>query len=403
MGSVVAMRRRVTAPRTRVTAGLAIFMLVAYSGWVACSSESGNSPGDDASTDASETQDAHFEHTVVDHSESEEPHIDAVESPEAAGFDVDPETAAAYPWLCDASAWKLTDTAYSCDVYVGDVDKLQWPPFAWESCGTGCRVAPVLQGPNRALVWGRLSHARVAHGVVEMGLSLQLELSSSLQLAASLNLDAGVTSVVRTKTGTGGCQALLQGDRTSRLFVISPVGDYDTMQLGVLPIRPEDSAEWLVPPVSDMQSFKGFELDEQWGMEVGNGSIHLGKLAGSSSDTEMIHTSSYITNTTGFQDLVYWTDWKYPYAVLNSWTRARGVQTLVQGPWNVIKAIAHEDKLVWVGAHGPNTDSGSYEAVELYWSPFTTDPAEIIVHSGPSLPVEYTIQRVVAAGDWGGG
>jgi hypothetical protein len=115
---------------------------------------------------------------------------------------------------------------------------------------------------------------------------------------------------------------------------------------------------------------------------------------------DIVHTAAYLGSVRGFGDGVFWNDWEAPRATLWSWTKGGQAVRLVQGPWDVAHFAVSTERVVWLGVQGIEASSGGYDSAVLYWSPFATDPGEVILHEGPSLPVPFNSGPMHTAGDW---
>lgn len=59
-----------------------------------------------------------------------------------------------------------------------------------------------------------------------------------------------------------------------------------------------------------------------------------------------------------------------------------------------------DDRLVWLGEHGPNVADGAYDAVEIYSSPVPDKPSDVVITKGPPLPVTAGLLDIKTGGDY---
>jgi hypothetical protein len=91
--------------------------------------------------------------------------------------------------------------------------------------------------------------------------------------------------------------------------------------------------------------------------------------------------------------------WGYGPAPIRSLTMDGGAVDLVPpvGTRHVLGMGLSPDRLAWIDAERPGD---LFSEATWHWSPRTTDPAEVVVHDGPSLPVRGLVQNVRVFGDW---
>jgi hypothetical protein len=185
---------------------------------------------------------------------------------------------------------------------------------------------------------------------------------------------------------------------TGRAFKVVPLADGPPTTVAMGPARPEDG---FVFDLYDSPTPFGelFDFASGWGLLHGTGPVEVSDSL-YSSHLATIASGRDNTGVTSLGEAVFWSEWPYSgYAVLRSWNRTDGLVTLLQGPWHVNSAAASPSRLVWLATQRDAVDRPTRFA-QLYWSPFTTRPSDVIQNAGPVLPTTSRGFKLQTAGDW---
>ncbi len=306
-----------------------------------------------------------------------------------AQIDVD---APGYQWLFD-NAWKAVLTQPSCDVRVGEVTKLKWPGFSWTSCGTGCRRAAAVNGPDAP--WKGAN--RIGSG------------SRTTKGALTIYLAAGV----RLPPGAGWVAAL-EVPSWKPVSIVRNYGDDCTMSFSrnhtsVFQLLQNDGQATLGQTLSSSVVFASpthklgsryFDLVGGWGHIAASSVIGVSIDTTSTAFSTVYSSPGPLEHPRGVGQAVLWRDWSGPTASTAVWTKQGGARTLLQASYHVVQHAATDDRVVWVGATGSALPGSDYSTAQLYWSDLKLDPDQIVPKAGPKLPLKYTPHPLFAAGKW---
>jgi len=102
----------------------------------------------------------------------------------------------------------------------------------------------------------------------------------------------------------------------------------------------------------------------------------------------------------GHDDTAFWSTTSPTGDVIRGFGSSGTVATFVAQAADDRSFAVSDDKLVWFGTHGPDTHTGTYDAVEVYWSPRPETPADVVIHTGPSIPYRHGFLWAKTGGDY---
>ena len=119
-----------------------------------------------------------------------------------------------HAWLDDPALWKLLPSderlpwSSTCAVFEANEEDLRFPPIAWESCGTACERADVVQGYSASSNLVRLGTERTAAGNPEAHLAVNHTVHNAadgaLAVSRIISLRSGATVAATTaRIGAG--------------------------------------------------------------------------------------------------------------------------------------------------------------------------------------------------------
>ena len=359
-----------------------------------CTDSTGAVPTNPASSiDASDAPfDARDAHQSGDasHNGDAAPDSTSSDSPADSGTDALSQENA---WLYDEAVWKRVTSVPECDAFEAEATNLDYPHYEWSDCGQGCTTSPVLA--TTALAYGQLSasSARVVSG--RPYLSLTVLMPTGAQLTILIDAQSGtIVSAVRTEKP---CLGLFAGIGTTRVMYVFATGGGTQRAIAWLPLSPDGHAVW--SPNRIVPSWQAFDLGDTWGGVQDNAAIRIAD-SPSTGSLNTIFADGWLGDGLGLGDTAFWIRWKAPHASLGRWRAADGAVSLVEPSHDIVRMDVHPSRIVWLGAHGPNVSDGEYEAAEVYWSDFTTQPSSIVVYQGPSLPLPHAPSRMSTNGSW---
>lgn len=319
--------------------------------------------------------------------------LDGGAEADAAGDHSQPDVdATGYEWLFDG-AWTSVVTQSGCDTRIGDVSKLKWPGFTWQSCGDGCERADVVNGPTAVVKLARrtTSGSRTSNGEAVIYLVAAIRLPPAVQWAAALPLSTWKPSAIVREYGDS-CELGFAGNHAGVLQVIA---ETSTAALGHV-----GAGVTMAMPLNSIESLpRHFDFAGGWGRVLATSTL------GVSSDLKSavfntVHSGAWIESPRGAGNAVFWLDWGPPATSLWVWTQAGGARAYVKQSYHVVAHAQTEQRAVWVGATGDVLNK-PYETARLYWSPLKLDPLTVVAETpGPVLPITSRPDPMFASGKW---
>lgn len=300
----------------------------------------------------------------------------------------------ALPDSLDTSTWAAVPGGEACGLYASSGSKAGLPLRAWTACGTGCNESPAMLpiGPGAVSFAGSTAMTRDGEGYVRLLMNGRI-----MQVA---HLISGETvAAVEQRNASSGC--LHFGNSHDAAGVFAYGGTTLGGALGGRVNLTSGSVTWskLLPkPPSASSSL--FATDTLWGLSFGfsEGAVRI-VVPESASSYTTVYTGSPVHRTASGRQLAVWSVWEGSRAVLKAYLGG-SAPTIVSHDANAIAPAVTDDRLVWIGVRGPNSEAGQYTSAELYWSPLPTKPEEVVVSVGPTITATNGLARVQAHGDY---
>jgi hypothetical protein len=146
-----------------------------------------------------------------------------------------------------------------------------------------------------------------------------------------------------------------------------------------------------------------FEIGDTWGAIRDWSSIKIASSAASGA-LETVYQTGYGFDPFHRDDMVAWSDgtsWSTSNRVrLMLYKADRGAFLLVKGEGDIMRAALNPDRIVWLEAKGLASQEGKFETAQVFYSPFTLDPAKVERKAGPVIPhTDRATNGFVAWGD----
>ena len=296
--------------------------------------------------------------------------------------------------------WIPADGLESCEGETLDLSKASWPARIWSSCGTGCLRSAPLEVPGETvttvprLVAAAGLHAREGYlstAVIVDGLKFP-----TYQVIERID-DGQVLFVLRHDHY---CEMTPTKAGAPLLTETNPVPG-NTHWVGT--IDPSTGQLTAASPFeTSSQPVQWFTFDGGWGVLDGYAAVRLAL----DPTTPQLNTVSpspggavWLARARG--DMVVWIDdGTSAVSHLRRWTSSTGEALLFEGAYHIDSFALSDEHLVWFGGDGPQVNIGIYEQAQLFYSPLTADPAQVVENAGPDVTgkVQGTLPLVAGSG-----
>jgi hypothetical protein len=301
-----------------------------------------------------------------------------------------------------AGTWIPVPGLELCHGEMLDLERSFWPARRWAECGTGCRVSPAGivadEGVgSRYAVGAKLQNGDLYLRTATWASSIELPNYQTLERFS----DGAILAVLRVSPPDHCMASAIKEDAPLVFEVAHDFADPLPHWVGLF--DPQGGSLTAASPFILGEILPAwFSWNDGWGI-INGGSVELALNPAVTELTTIFSSQSWQLSAKARGDLVAWVDWGAVPSPVRSWTKTAGERILFQGPWDVAGLALDDAHIAWVGVHGPQTIIGDYDAAELYWSPFTTDPVGIQVTQGPDLTgLLYGSVPVAVAGDYVG-
>ena len=298
-----------------------------------------------------------------------------------------------------AAGWLPVSTGGICTLNTADANGLDtFSPFAWASCGPGCRVADAVP-PGFVLTSQRQSSGEYRNGDTFLRLLHSRTASvGGSALSRIVRLSDGKT-VAALDIPTGGCYVPAGGtaaawfvpllDATSSKFMGGSISDAAS---------PLTFSDWL--PVVGL--VKGaFQLQSSFGLALASGAVLATAPGSPSSWTTLAVEQAPPEHPLGRGGLLLWIEpGTGGSRSLREYAADAGSQTLVGGAASVMVATLSDDKVVWITGFGPQAYQHIYTSAEFDWAAIPTAGTPIAPTKGPSLPYARNLDDLQSSGDY---
>lgn len=306
-------------------------------------------------------------------------------------------------WLERPGLWHPVggELEKDCDIQQAKLPAEGIPRRTWTACGEGCLEAPVVlpdSGQN-AVIWNHLTAFNYKEGIFYIIPSRSGDSKIGYGLIEMSHLDPGATPLFFRHSS--GCMAR-PGIYSPRWFAVSVINS----KLGsAARLITEDAL-----PVFGAAGFalesgiaSPFEIGDTWGAIRDWSSIKIASSAASGA-LKTVYQTGYAFGPIHRDDMVAWPDatsWSPSHRVrLMLYKPDLGAFLLVQGQGDIMEAALNPDRIVWLEAKGLASQEGKYESAQVFYSPFTLDPAKVERKAGPVIPhTDRATNGFVAWGD----
>lgn len=308
----------------------------------------------------------------------------------------------------DPAYWTAVPGLEACAVRVGKPGNPLFAPKLWSDCGTGCLVtsAELPLAPNVWFGAGNNGAANIGSEayVRLVGLDDAIELEQVIRIADGATTHAIILDNVPSTTSSCG----IAGDNNDAVRIFTPfwIAKNSTTthhQGGVVAVGAWSQIDWLQDWIPLSQLITSiFQWSGGWGFAFQDGTLRVATSQQVGSLTTIDSFSQGSVNSTAARaNHVFWAAWTGSRRVVRGFADGSVPTTYVDQPDTVLGPIAlSDDRLVWLGEHGPNVADGAYDAVEIYSSPVPDKPSDVVITKGPSLPVTAGLLDIKTGGDY---
>jgi hypothetical protein len=232
----------------------------------------------------------------------------------------------------------------------------------------------------------------------------QVSGASTYGLVSILRLSDGqIVAAVQQRARLDRC--VIVGNAAASPFVVPFLASTDGFGLLVSTVDPTvGTLSW----PSNWIAWKGsttsvFSNDSLWGVALDDGSIRVSDGLPAMNMLKVDQGPVPSFRTYGRSNVALWTlrDASAGLDVIKIYVPGAGAKQLVNQPNTNAQALAASDRIIaWIGTHGQRVLDGTYDAAELYWSPFVTSPKDAVVTQGPSLPAQNDLHELQTTGDY---
>jgi hypothetical protein len=314
-------------------------------------------------------------------------------------------------WVDDQENWKEVAAAAftkpACTISEALPSKVAFPTLSWESCGTACEAADVVQGYGTSGALPFASTVEIGKDVAPLlTFSVGIETGGRwLDLRRVVRLDSGaslgalkaesLSSLTTSPCSFGGFE------ESAATVDIAGGNQGDAKQSSSVldGFAPLEGGAWLwaspaVPIKQTPGARMGFDIDlpERSLVLVGAGAVYKQK-APTNSDYETIESPSASSRGAGQGDLAVWNDLEnIGQPRIRGWAPdGQGVRTIIeQPPPQSCNVVVSPTTLVAAALEGDATlfhqCSGPADAAHLWRSPRAYVPADVTITEGPALP-----------------
>jgi hypothetical protein len=297
--------------------------------------------------------------------------------------DAGPEAASFAALVDDPALWQRIPNPGACDLHEGKAVPDPFPKRVWSACGPGCLLTPATPAFSPAVVAYQTTTASdYVNGGVYMTSSFGNQLARITRVE---RLPDGETIAATMSKGTFGVCALAYGGG-SAVFMFQIFGGDEGSRFARAPKAAGEPIGWQPDWRTDVPGgTERFVFDDGVGCGPYLMTDDTGPVVGLSGGPDR-------SAARGKQ--LVWCSSATP--AIKAFTKAGGQVDLVPLPGRGAIAVALSDeRMVWVSAPGIG-----YSEQGWHWSPRAEDPAEIVVHDGPSLGGNVPLSDIKTAGDW---
>jgi hypothetical protein len=306
-------------------------------------------------------------------------------------------------WLERPGLWHPVggELEKDCDIQQAKLPAEGIPRRTWTACGEGCLEAPAVlpDSEQNAVSWMKMTAFTYSDGMYYFIPSRTGKYDVDYGLVEIGRLDADAPRLLLRHSS--GCIAM--AGRYSPLLVMASVTSSKIGSIGrVLSLDAPlvfGAAGFPLEPVFALP----FEIGDTWGAIRGWSSIQIASSAASGA-VETVYQAGYAFEPIHRDDMVAWSDgtsWSTTHRVrLMLYKPDRGAFLLVQGQGDIMRAALNPDRIVWLEAKGLASQEGKFESAQVFYSPFTLDPAKVERKAGPVIPhTDRATNGFVAWGD----
>jgi hypothetical protein len=308
-------------------------------------------------------------------------------------------------WLERPDLWEPVggELEKACDIHQAKLPAEGLPTRPWTSCGEGCLEAPAVLPDSglKEVKWTVLEGFTYDGGLHYFVASRSGTSKSGYGLVEIVRLDTDKPSILLRHPPA--CLARAGQTSPSFLMILNFMNGSDVASTGrsYLP----SSTVVFGKEGFDIQSGVAFpfEIGDTWGVIRDWSSVQIAKSA-ASGVLETVHLAKYAEVRSHRDDMVAWTEWG-DWSMQN---RARLVlykqslgkaYTWIKGEGDIVRSVLNPDRVVWLERKAlSDVVDGSLS--QVFYAPFTLDPAQIKRTAGPMLPhTERPTNGLVAWGD----
>src|SRR5262245_38076917 len=295
-------------------------------------------------------------------------------------------------WLNDPDLWVPVNSATEklCGIHQAKLPSPKVPRRTWSPCADGCLVTPI-NIPDAGTL-GALTNAVAG-----------TELNGDIYYRVSAHgMMGGVDDMVRLSDGEPvavlkkayGCPGTGVGPFLFKIYRITPEGEPIPLQsIGQASPQVGAPITWALPGLDVTAGLLTgyFDFNSGWGVIRDYSTVEVALTPTSSALSTIWSSPAPQVNATARDDIVVWSDYSgwstASRSKLRVYTPSGGTAILLQGlTGDVVESALTADRLVWLEATGVLAGQGAYESAQLFWSPKTTNPADVQRNAGPTLP-----------------
>lgn len=304
-----------------------------------------------------------------------------------------------YAWVHDAQAWREPTVVGPCRPASAILDKLEFPGTEWTECGDGCRSLKPVRGEAAVIGDDYRSGLRVgAHGT-ELYLSMGIKTDPGFSLLGLFEYDTDLHPLALIKQSASGCIDRFlsrESPHTVTTVVNGAAGSGLQLYIGRIDST-SDAPNWLEPAIVN-PAFSGFDYQDGWGA-IWDGRTLAAASPGSATQNELYTSNGNLLHPHSNGGRVVFAESRSGSNAIFGWKAgAREPELLAEADSDVVDLAVSSSKVVWVGATGPRTREGSYEAASLRWR--ALDAASDDDGQQLKLPITRSADKLTTQGKW---
>lgn len=304
--------------------------------------------------------------------------------------DAGPDAASFAALVDDPSRWKPIANPGACNLHEGNVVPDPFPKREWSACGPGCLVTTAsLPFAPSVGTYAATSAADYVSGGVYMTSSFGNPLARITRLE---RLPEGTTiaaTMARQAPGTGVLARL--GGAAPFMFLM--LGGDDQFRFGRAPKQAGQPIAWQPDWRSDANGGpQRFVFDDGIGVGTPGGPLLMEDDTGA-----VVQLPGGADRIVGRGKQLVWAAGYTP--AIHGYTKAKGHVELVPLPGRGAIGVALSDeRIVWMSGVRVNDQ---YTDRRWHWSPRVEDPADVVVHDGPTIDGSGPLlEDIKTGGDW---